>query len=47
MFVLDNARLGTWQKRWTNLKFILEIKVTGFVGNICEIERNWGSKNGS
>lgn len=45
--VLDSARLEIWQKRQTDLKFILEIKVTGFAGNRCEIERNWGNKNGS
>lgn len=47
IFVLDSARLEIWQKGWTDLKFILEIKVTGFAGNRCEIERNWGNKNGS
>lgn len=47
IFVLDSARLGIWQKQWANFKFILEIKVTGFAGNICEIERNWENKNGS
>lgn len=47
IFVLDSARLEIWQKGWTDLKFILEIKVTGFAGSRCEIERNWGNKNGS
>lgn len=48
IFVLDCTGLKIWQKRCTDdLKFVLEIKLTGFAENRCEIERSLGNKFGS